>query len=73
MGLFLADDPGARDMAKLILLSIILYMTILPVYFAGKSSPKRRLKTIQTWLIVAVIVWAIACREWYPALVPVEF
>ena len=60
-------------MAKLILLSIVLYMTILPIYLAGKPAPKRRLKAIQTWLILAVIVWAIACREWYPALVPVEF
>jgi hypothetical protein len=59
-------------MAKLILLAILLYMTIVPVALAQKASPKRTLRNIQVMTFIAVIIWAVACRHYYPILVPRE-
>jgi hypothetical protein len=59
-------------MAKLIILSIVLYMSIFPVVMARRSSPKRTLRTIQIVTLVVVFLWALACRIWYPQLVPLE-
>jgi hypothetical protein len=59
-------------MAKLIILSILLFMSIYPAAMARRPSPKRTAKTVQIVTFVAVLVWAIACRIWYPQLVPLE-
>jgi hypothetical protein len=58
--------------AKLILLGIVIYMTIVPATLAGRPGPRRTLKMIQWLTFVAVFVWALACRRCYPQLVPVE-
>jgi hypothetical protein len=59
-------------MAKLILLGILIYMTIVPVVLAQKPSPKRTMRSIQIMMFIGVIIWALACRRYYPQLVPVE-
>jgi hypothetical protein len=59
-------------MAKLILLSIMVYMTVVPVSLAQRPSPKRTMRTVQILTFVGVVIWALACRTWYPRLVPVE-
>lgn len=59
-------------MAKLILLGILLYMTVIPVALAKRASPKRTMRTIQILTFIGVILWALACRHYYPVLVPRE-
>jgi hypothetical protein len=59
-------------MAKLILLSIMIYMTVLPVAVAQRPSPKRTLRNVQILTFVGVVLWALACRKYYPELVPIE-
>jgi hypothetical protein len=59
-------------MAKLIILSILLFMSIVPIALARRPSPKRTLRMIQIMTFFAVIAWALACRIWYPQLVPLE-
>jgi hypothetical protein len=59
-------------MAKLILLSIMIYMTVVPVMVSQRPSPKRTLRAIQILTLLGVLLWALACRKYYPELVPVE-
>jgi hypothetical protein len=59
-------------MAKLILLGILIYMTIIPLALARKPSPKRTMRTLQILTFIGVIIWALACRHYYPVLVPRE-
>ena len=59
-------------MAKLILLGIVLFTTILPLLASSSSNPRRAVKWIQIVTFVAVLIWAYFCRTWYPALVPIE-
>ena len=59
-------------MAKLILLSVILFSVVVPILFAGVKSPKRTLRWIQIAAVISVAVWAFMCLTWYPALVPIE-
>jgi hypothetical protein len=58
-------------MAKLILLSIILFSIVVPMVFASTKSPKRTLRGIQVATVISVAVWAFMCLTWYPALVPI--
>jgi hypothetical protein len=59
-------------MAKLIPLSIVLFMAIVPIALATRPAPRRTLRIIQILTLVAVLLWALACRRWYPELVPAE-
>jgi hypothetical protein len=59
-------------MEKLIVLSIVLFTAIVPLALASSKAPKRTIRRIQIWSLVAAFVWAYACRTWYPQLVPVE-
>jgi hypothetical protein len=59
-------------MAKLILLSIILFSVVVPIAFARTKSPKRTLRGIQIATVISVAVWAFMCLTWYPVLVPIE-
>jgi hypothetical protein len=58
--------------AKLILLSVVIFTVVIPILFSGSKSPKRVLRTIQVATVVCVAVWAFLCLTWYPALVPLE-
>jgi hypothetical protein len=58
--------------AKLIILSIVIFMIVVPMMMASTKSPKKALKRIQILLCVFAILWAIACRVWYPSLVPID-
>ena len=60
-------------MSSLILLSIVIFMSVVPVTLASRRAPRRTLRTLQILMFVAVLLWALACREWYPKLVPVEY
>ncbi len=59
-------------MAKLILLGIVLFTSILPVTVSASKNPRRTIKRIQIMTGIAVCIWAYLCRNWYPELVPVE-
>ncbi|MDB4993421.1 MAG: hypothetical protein JWM74_853 [Myxococcaceae bacterium] len=59
-------------MAKLILLSVILFSVIVPIVFAKTKSPKRTLRGIQIATLVSVAIWAFLCLTFYPAMVPIE-
>ena len=59
-------------MAKLILLSVILFSVIVPIVFATTKSPKRTLRGIQIAAVVSVAIWAFLCLTFYPAMVPIE-
>jgi hypothetical protein len=59
-------------LAKLILLSIVLFMSLVPVAVSTTKAPKRTLRIVQVLTLLAVFAWALACRECYPSLVPVE-
>ena len=59
-------------MAKLILLSIVLFTVIVPIALSSRPSPKRALRNVQIATFVAVFIWAYACRVWYPQLVTFE-
>ena len=59
-------------MSKLIILSILLFMSIFPIAMARRPSPKRTVRTIQIVTLFAVLTWAFVCRIWYPQLVPLE-
>jgi hypothetical protein len=64
-------DSG-EPMAKLILLSIVLFTSILPALLCTTRSPTRALRWIHVLTIIAVFCWAYGCRVWYPQLVTVE-
>ena len=59
-------------MASLIPLSIVFFMAIVPIALATRPAPRRTLRVIQVLTLVAVLLWALACRRWYPQLIPVE-
>jgi hypothetical protein len=59
-------------LAKLIVLAVILFTSIVPLVASSSNNPRRTIRRIQIWTCVAVFVWAYLCRTWYPALVPVE-
>lgn len=59
-------------MAKLFLLSIILFSTILPVAVRARTNPRRTIRTIQIATLVAAFVWAYLCRSCYPTYVFAE-
>ncbi len=59
-------------MAKLILLAIVLFTSIVPLAVSSSANPRRMVRRVQIWTIVCVFVWAFACRVWYPQLVHVE-
>jgi hypothetical protein len=58
---------------KLILLSIVIFTAVVPVTLASRPAPRRTLRLIQILTFIAVFLWALACRRWYPQLVPVEY
>jgi hypothetical protein len=47
-------------------------MAIVPIALATRPAPRRTLRIIQILTLVAVLLWALACRRWYPELVPAE-
>jgi hypothetical protein len=59
-------------LAKLILLSIVLFTTALPILLAGRPDPRRMVRLLQILTVIAAFIWAYACRTWYPQLVTVE-
>jgi hypothetical protein len=58
--------------SKLILLGMVLFTSILPLWLSPTANPQRTLRRIQVWTFVATFVWAYACRTIYPDLVHVE-
>jgi hypothetical protein len=59
-------------MEKLILLSIILFTSIVPLVMSATPQPKRVLRGLQWATFIATFMWAYACRVWYPTLVNVD-
>jgi hypothetical protein len=59
-------------MAKLIILSIVLFSFAVPVYLSTARQPRRALRRVQTLVLVFIVVWALMCLKWYPQLVPLE-
>ncbi len=59
-------------MAKLILLSIVLFTSILPALLSTSRSPEKAMRLIQILTVIAALIWAYACRVWYPQLVTLQ-
>jgi hypothetical protein len=59
-------------LAKLILLGIVFFTSIVPLAASSSTNARRTIRRIQIWTVVAVFVWAYACRVWYPQLVFVK-
>lgn len=59
-------------MAKLIILSIVLFSFAVPVRLSTARQPRRALRRSQTLVLVYIVVWAVMCLKWYPNLVSLE-
>lgn len=59
-------------MAKLILLGIVLFTALLPIWYAKRAAPEKNLRTIQLLTLVAAFFWAVACRNCYTRYVFIE-
>jgi len=59
-------------LAKLILLAIVFFTSIVPLAASSATNARLTIRRIQIWTVLAVLVWAYACRAWYPQLVHVE-
>jgi hypothetical protein len=59
-------------MAKLILLSIILVNTGVPIWLSQRASPRRNLRYAVLLTTLFVVVWAYMCLKIYPQLVPLD-
>ena len=56
-------------MIKALPFSIVLATFILPFWIAENPRPKRSLKRLQSWFVIAVVVWALLCLYLYPRYV----
>ncbi len=59
-------------MAKLIILSVVLVSFIVPIRLATKVQPARAVRRTQGMVFLFILIWALLCLHWYPALVPLE-
>jgi len=59
-------------MANLILLLLILFSTLVPLFVAGSKSPKRTIRNVQIATVVMTFVWAYLCLSYYPQLVTID-
>jgi hypothetical protein len=59
-------------LAKLILMSIVLFTVAFPIGVARRPRPRATVRLIQILTVVVAFAWAYACLTWYPQLVPVE-
>jgi hypothetical protein len=59
-------------MAKLILLLLILFSTLVPIFAAGTKTPKKTLRTVQIATVIMTFVWAYLCVTYYPTMVTVD-
>jgi RsiW-degrading membrane proteinase PrsW (M82 family) len=58
--------------AKLFLLSIIIFTTLIPIMVRTRPNPRRAVRSIQIMTVIAVFLWAYACRSCYPQYVFIE-
>ena len=59
-------------MAKLILLSVLLASTGIPLVLSSSSNPRKALRRMQGYVVAVIIVWGFLCLHWYPTLVHIE-
>ncbi len=59
-------------MAKLILLSIILVNTGVPIWLSQRPSPRRNLRNAVLLTTLFVVFWGYMCLKIYPRLVPLD-
>jgi hypothetical protein len=59
-------------MAKLILLSIILVNTGVPIWLSQRGSPRRSLRYAVLLTTLFVVFWGYMCLKIYPRLVPLD-
>jgi hypothetical protein len=58
--------------AKLIILSIVIVSFAVPVWLASSPQPARALRKAQRTMLVFIVIWALMCLKWYPALVELK-
>jgi hypothetical protein len=58
--------------SKLILLAMVLFTSVVPLFFTPSKNPQRALRQLQVWTVLVTFLWAYACRSIYPDLVHVE-
>jgi len=59
-------------MPKLIILSVILVNTIIPIALSHMSAPRKWLPRSQLITTLYICLWAYMCMTWYPQLVPLD-
>ncbi len=59
-------------MANLILLLLILFSTLVPLFAAGTKSPKRTMRKLQIATVFMTFLWAYLCLTYYPQLVSAD-
>ncbi|HTB76078.1 MAG TPA: hypothetical protein VK762_22670 [Polyangiaceae bacterium] len=59
-------------MAKLILLLLILFSTLVPLALSGSKTPKRTIRSVQIATAIMTFVWAYLCLTYYPQMVSVD-
>ena len=56
-------------MAKLIIFSVVLISFVVPFRLATSAKPRQALRRAQGFVLAFIVVWALMCLRWYPALV----
>ncbi len=59
-------------MAKLIILSVVFMSFGVPVWLSTSLKPRRALRRVQAIIVIYILIWALMCLQWYPAIVPLK-
>jgi uncharacterized membrane protein len=57
-------------LAKILLLGIVWYSAIMPLFLAGSRAPKRALRNVYILSIVGIIFWSYLALVKYPVYAP---
>jgi hypothetical protein len=57
-------------LAKILLLGIVWFTALVPLYYAGSPTPKLALRRVQIVCLVGVVVWSYLALVWYPVYAP---
>jgi hypothetical protein len=57
-------------LAKILLLGIVWYSAILPLFFATSRAPKRALRNVCILSVLGIVVWSYLALVKYPVYAP---
>jgi hypothetical protein len=59
-------------MAKLILLSLIIFSVVLPMMMAARPKPQATLRQVVLIMVFVIVVWSQLCLRVYPQYVQIQ-